>query len=149
MNNEQVISTLNDLIETSKDGERGFSTSAENVSDSELKKLFTDRARACGEAARVLQKQVQRLGGDPDTTGSTSGAVHAGWTDLKSSIVGQDEKAILQEVERGEDIAVKAYRKALDSDLPTDIRELVERQYQGVQQNHDQVRDLRDRYQAQ
>jgi hypothetical protein len=32
--------------------------------------------------------------------------------------------------------------------LPADVRAIVERQYQGVLQNHDRVRDLRDQYAA-
>lgn len=146
MDNDKVISTLNDLIKTSKDGEQGFMMSAENVSDPELKGIFQERARRCAEGARELQRQVQQLGGKPDTSGSASGALHRGWTNIKSAVTGKDDKAILNEVERGEDVAVEAYRKALKADLPSDIKALVERQYQGVKQNHDRVRELRDQY---
>src|SRR5215217_5666442 len=102
MENNEVISTLNDLIETCKDGEQGFSTSAEDVSDPELKTILNDRARACAEGARELQDQVRRLGGDPETGGSTSGAVHRGWENVKARITGKDDRGILEEVERGE-----------------------------------------------
>jgi hypothetical protein len=33
---------------------------------------------------------------------------------------------------------------SLKKDLPADIRIVIERQYQGVNENHDRVRDLRD-----
>lgn len=146
MDNNEVISILNSLIKTSKDGEEGFSISAENVTDPELKRIFTDRARRCAEGARELQERVQHLGGDPSDSGSASGALHRAWTDVKSSITGRDEKAILNEVERGEDVAVESYERALKEDLPPDIRALVERQYQGVKENHDRVKQLRDSY---
>jgi uncharacterized protein (TIGR02284 family) len=146
MDKDSVISTLNTLIETSKDGEEGFKLSAENVSDPELKTIFLERARGCAEGARVLQARVQQLGGEAETSSSASGAVHRGWVNLKSAITGSDDKAILVEVERGEDVAVESYEKALHEDLPSDIRALVERQYQGVKANHDRVRDLRNRY---
>jgi uncharacterized protein (TIGR02284 family) len=146
MDKDKVVSTLNDLIETCKDGEQGFSTCAERVSDTKLKAKLKERARRCADGARELQDQVQRLGGSPNTGGSTAGALHRGWSDVKAIITGKDNKAILEEVERGEDVARKSYRKALDSDLPTDIREIVERQYQGVEQNYNEVRELRERY---
>ena len=146
MGKDDVISTLNNLIKTSKDGEEGFSRSAENVSDPQLKSMFKERAKGCALAVQVLQKEVERLGGDPSTSGSASGAMHRAWTDVKSAVTGKDDKAILQEVERGEDVAVESYQKALKADLPSDIRALVERQYQGVLENHDRVRDLRDQY---
>jgi uncharacterized protein (TIGR02284 family) len=146
MDNDKVISTLNDLIETCKDGEQGFSSSAKDVTDSELKAMFNDRARGCAEGARVLQDQVRRLGGEPATSGSTAGAAHRGWESVKAKITGKDNKAILEEVERGEAIAVKSYRKALDADLPTEVRDIVEHQFQGVEQNYNQVRKLREQH---
>jgi uncharacterized protein (TIGR02284 family) len=36
----------------------------------------------------------------------------------------------------------------LEKELPADVRAIVERQYQGVLQTHDRVRDLRDQYAA-
>src|SRR5215208_4474938 len=146
MDNTEVISTLNELIETCKDGEQMFSTSADHVTDAELKSFLNDRARGCAEGARVLQDQVRRLGGDPATSGSALGAAHRGWESVKAKITGKDNKAILEEVERGEAIAVKSYRKALDADLPTEVRDIVERQFQGVEQNYNQVRKLREQH---
>ena len=48
MTNDEIISTLDDLIETSKDGEYGFNTCAEDVKDMQLKKVFTAAAQRCG-----------------------------------------------------------------------------------------------------
>lgn len=146
MDKDDVISTLNSLIKTSKDGQEGFSSSAESASDPELKAFLKERAHRCTLGARELQEEVKRLGGDPDSSGSASGAMHRAWTNVKSAVTGKDDKAILQEVERGEDVAVESYEKALKADLPDDVRGLVERQYQGVKENHDRVRDLRDKF---
>jgi hypothetical protein len=60
-----------------------------------------------------------------------------------------DDLAILEECERGEDVAKAKYRKALEEALPDDIRAVVQRQYDGVIRNHDQIRDLRGRFRAQ
>jgi uncharacterized protein (TIGR02284 family) len=144
-----ISSILNDLIETSKDGEKGFRTSAENAKDPELKQVFLRRADDCARGAQQLQAIVSRLGEDPERTGSVAGAVHRGWVNLKASLTGRDDLAILEECERGEDVAKAAYRKALEqTELPADIREVVQKQYDGVVRNHDQVRALRDRFRA-
>jgi uncharacterized protein (TIGR02284 family) len=87
---------------------------------------------------------VARLGGKPETSGSASGAMHRGWIGLKAALTGNDDRAILEEAERGEDNAVKNYRDALSKDLPTDIRNIVERQYRQVQERHNEVRAIRD-----
>lgn len=144
IDSKEVISTLNDLIETSKDGEEGFRTCAEDIQRPELKNLFTERAAECATAAQELQAIVIRLGGDPEDSTSVSGDLHRRWVDLKSLVTGKDDEAILNECERGEDVAKKSYRKALDKALPEDIRQVVQRQYDGVLRNHDQVKMLRD-----
>jgi uncharacterized protein (TIGR02284 family) len=144
MDNKDVIATLNDLIETSKDGEHGFRTCAEGVKSVHLKKLFEQAAARCAEGAAELQAKVRDLGGDPEKSGSVSASLHRGWVNIKSSITGMDEAAVLAECERGEDVAKHAYQQALKKNLPPDVRSIVERQYQGVLQNHDRVRDIRD-----
>lgn len=146
--NDDVKSVLNDLIETSFDGEKGFAKAAEDAHDDELKTLFTQCAQRCREGIVELQSHVQSQGGRPDNSGTAAGALHRGWLSVKEAFSKRDDKAILEECERGEDFAKAAYKKALAKDLPADIRAVVERQYQGVIANHDRVRDLRDRYRA-
>jgi len=143
-----AISILNDLIETSKDGEKGFRTSAEDTRNGELKSVFVARAQDCAKAAADLQQLVTRLGGNPESGGSVAGAVHRGWVNLKSSVTDRSDLAILEECERGEDVAKARYKKALEADLPDDIRDIIQHQYDGAVRNHDQVRDLRDLYRS-
>ncbi len=144
-----IASVLNDLIETSRDGEKGFRTSAEDTKNAELKEIFLKRAEDCAKGAAQLQQLVVQYGGKPEEGGSAAGAMHRGWVNLKSTVTGRDDVAILEECERGEDVAKAKYRKALeDADLPADVRQVVQRQYDGVLRNHEQVRALRDRYRA-
>ncbi|MFC0402753.1 PA2169 family four-helix-bundle protein [Paraburkholderia rhizosphaerae] len=143
-----VIAVINDLIETSKDGERGFLKAADDAHDAQLKELLRSRAETCTHAARELQDLVMQLGGKPESGGSVSGALHRGWVDLKSVVGNRSDHAILVDCEKGEDVAKKRYQDALDKDLPADVRALVERQCQGVILNHDRIRDLRDQYAA-
>ena len=110
MDKDDVIATLNDLIETSRDGEEGFRTCADGVKSSELKQMFQQAASRCAQAVNELQAQVRALGGDPERRGSVSGSLHRAWVDIKSTITGMDEAAVLAECERGEDVARKAMR---------------------------------------
>jgi uncharacterized protein (TIGR02284 family) len=144
MNTNDVIKTMNDLIETSRDGEQGFRTCAQGVTSPDLKTLFEAAARRCAEGAAELEAKVRGLGGQPAQGGSVSGSMHRAWTNIKSTITGMNEHAVLAECERGEDTGKHAYEAALKEDLPTDVRTIIERQYQGVKANHDRVRDLRN-----
>jgi uncharacterized protein (TIGR02284 family) len=146
--NDEVIDALNDLIETCKDGEYGFNECADHTRSPELRTLFRNRALECQEAAAELQREVARYGGTPDAGGSVSGALHRGWVSARSALSTHTDQAMLEECERGEDAAVTRYRKALQRDLPVEVRELIARQFEGVQRNHDQIKALRNSYAA-
>jgi uncharacterized protein (TIGR02284 family) len=141
-----VVDALQDLVECCKDGEYGFRTSAEQASSAELKSLFAQRADDCRRAADELNQQIRSLGGKAEDSGSALGAVHRGWVSVRTTLSTYDDKAVLEECERGEDNAVARYRKALKQQLPEPVRQIVERQAQAVQRNHDEIKRLRDQY---
>jgi uncharacterized protein (TIGR02284 family) len=143
-----AISTLNELIETCKDGANGFRAAADAVSRADAKALFTSRVPIIERSAAELQAEVRRLGGDPETSGSVAGAMHRGWMDLKAAVSSRDEAAILTECERGEELAVTKYEDALKADLPLQTRSLVEAQYRGTVSNLEKVRALGRAYGA-
>ena len=144
---KDAVKTLNQLIATSEDGHQGFAEAARKVEDTKLKVLFTERAGECQRAVGELQQCVKALGAEPQESGTITGAVHRGWAKLRAS-VSEPNLAVLEEAERGEDVAKAAYTKALEAPLPPQVRTVVERQHQGVLRNHDVIRDLRDRYRA-
>ena len=138
----EVISTLNSLIETCRDGEQGFREAAENLRDPSVKTLFSGFATERARFAEELKDQVQRLGGKPEEGGTTAGAAHRGWMNVKGAVTGHDDKSIIAEAERGEDVAVERYREALREPLPAAVESVVSRQFEHVREAHDRVRDL-------
>lgn len=144
MKQDNVISTLNGLIEICRDGQKGFQEAAERIEDPQLKEFCFEQSRTRAQFVGELQQEVRSLGGDPENTGSTAAAIHRGWIDLKSALGGGDH-AILAASETGEDYAVNQYKKALDESLPAPVRDVIERQWQSVKQAHDRVKGFRDR----
>lgn len=144
--NDEVISTLNGLIETCKDGQMGFQQASEGVERTDLKSFFSECSVQRSQFAGELQSLVRTLGGDPEKSGSMAGSLHRGWINIKAAVTGKDEGAILNECERGEDSAKKAYQEALEGSLPTYIREVVQRQFNGVIAAHDKTKALRDAF---
>ena len=142
---KEIISTINSLIETLKDGQEGFKQASEAVKDSNLKSLFSEFSLQRSKFAGELQAQAHQMGeSKPEDSSSTAGALHRTWINLKSAITTQDDHAILAECERGEDSAVAEYKKAMEADVSGPVRDVISRQYTDVKAAHDKVRNLRD-----
>jgi uncharacterized protein (TIGR02284 family) len=142
---KEVISTVNSLIETLKDGEKGFREAAEAVKDPQLKSLFQEYSQQRSRFANELQTQARNLGeSDPEKTSSAAGAMHRAWINIKSAVTSGDDKAILSECERGEDSAVHEFEEAMQDGLTSPLRDIVSRQYSEIKSAHDRVKHLRD-----
>jgi uncharacterized protein (TIGR02284 family) len=144
ISNNDVVDVLNDLIETSRDGQYGFTKCAERVKSLQLRQTLTQRSGDCQKAVAELQGLVVQYGGKPAEHGTVAGALHRGWVSVKDALTVDSDHAVLEECERGEDAALARYRKALKAELPADVRAVITRQMAGAQANHDQVKLLRD-----
>ena len=132
-----LTSTLNDSI-------NGYREAAENVESQEFRALFADFAEQRTRAADELKSEVRRLGGEPDEDGSTLGGIHQAWLDLKAAVTGRDDKAVINEVERGEDYLKEKFEAALASDaLRDESRAVVERAWQSVREGHDRMSSIK------
>jgi uncharacterized protein (TIGR02284 family) len=139
-----AISTLNTLIATTIDSITGYEDSAENIHNERFRELFRERASERQQVVQQLREEVRRLGGDAEDGGSLLGKAHQRFEDLKAAITGRDEKAIINEVERGEDYLKEKWQTALQSgELKGETHDLVERLYQSVKSGHDQISQLK------
>ena len=139
---EELIGTLNDLIETCRDGINGFRTAADGVSSPIAKEVFLSRVHLIEKGLGDLDAAVQRLGGDPVEHGHPAASMHRAWINIKSAATMRDDRAIINEVVRGEEVAIQHYREALEKPLPADIRAMVEMQERGTELNLERARAL-------
>ena len=143
-NHSDEISTLNTLIATTIDSITGYENSAKDVDNQQFAQIFRQRADDRQKVVQQLREEVRRLGGNPEDDGSFLGKSHQRFEDLKSAITGGDDKAIIDEVERGEDYLKEKFETALNSGtLSGDARSVVERCYQSVRSGHDQMSQLK------
>ena len=144
MENNELIDTINTLIETSRDGDNGFTECAEDAKDASLRAYFTICATRCRQSVHTLEELVKFHGGTPEQSGSMLAPVNRAWLNLRAAISSNSDLAVLEECERAEDVALRAYRSALEKDLPADVYAVAKIQLNGVQENHDRVRAMRD-----
>src|SRR5260221_7382690 len=144
MNENNAISVIENLIETCKDGQKGYQDAAQHVKRSDLKTYFNEQSLERSRFAGELEAELIRLGKpDKKVSGSVGATLHRAWIDTKVSL-GAGDHSILEAVEAGEDEAKESYEKAVTSDLPENIAQIVRRQASSVQQAHDKVKSLRD-----
>ena len=138
------ISTLNTLIATTIDSVNGYEDSAKNIDNDRFREIFRQRANERQEVVESLRAEVRRLGGNPEDGGSFMGKAHQRFEDLKAAVTGRDEKAIINEVERGEDYLKGKFEAALnDGELSGESRSVVQNCYQSVREGHDQMSQLK------
>ena len=143
---DEAVKTLNDLIEICKDGEKGFQLAAEREKESDLSQLFSRYSQERAKFAQELRQLVSRFGGNPENSGTVTGAAHRGWIQTKAAVTGDSTVTIVTECERGEDAAMHAYEEALKKELPPEALEVVQRQFAQVREAHDRVRELEIQY---
>ena len=90
-----------------------------------------------------LQAAVTSLGVEPAKSGHVAATIHRGWMSLREAFARDEDKALIEEAESGEDAAMKNYRDALSKSLPADALALVQKQFAGVQEAHGVIRDLK------
>jgi uncharacterized protein (TIGR02284 family) len=88
---------------------------------------------------------VTRLGGSPATHGTLTGTLRESWMELKAAAAIREDHAILQELERCEDLVKNRFERVLRDSLPPDVQALVQRQATLVRSTHEEIRALRGR----
>ena len=142
--NSHDISTLNSLIATTIDSVDGYSEAVKDSKSARFGSLFTRRASERREIASRLQQEVNRLGGKAEDDGTVLAGAHRMFLNLKSAVTGQDDKAIINEVEAGEDHIKAKFEDAIaDRELSPQVRQLIETCYVSVKAGHDEMRDIK------
>jgi uncharacterized protein (TIGR02284 family) len=144
MTRDHDISVLNGLTTTTLDSMKGYEDAAKDAESTRFATMFADFARDRGKAARALQAEVTRLGGTPETGTSFLAAAHRTFIDLKQAFTSNDDKAIIVEVERGEDHIKAKFEDALgDAELASESNAVIREAFTTVRQGHDQMSALK------
>jgi uncharacterized protein (TIGR02284 family) len=142
--NDHAVKVLNSLIETTIDSANGYKDAAEHVDNPQYKTMFAERSSKRMELTRRLQDEVRSFGGEPTEHQSMIGKLHNKFVGLKDKVMGDSDKAVIDEVERGEDVIKKKFEMAAgDADLPMEAKTVVTEAYASVKADHDQVSQLK------
>jgi len=142
--NSKDIAVLNTLLSTVYDSLKGYEESSRDVDSSAVKTLFHEGAKERVEVAHMLRDAITRMGGDPTDSPSMLGAAHRAFLNLREMVSTREDKAITEEVERGEDYIKEKFETAIGNvDLSPDTLTIVQQAYTKVKMGHDRARDLK------
>ncbi len=144
--NKEMESVLLDVIKSLQDGQKGFAEIGEHLKDDTVKRYFLAESLKRANFRAELENELHRAGmADVKESGTASAAIHRAWGELKAKLGGGDH-ALLETAEQGEDEAKKAYKEALEHDLPLPIRQLLSEQQTHILSSHDYVKNHRDAF---
>jgi uncharacterized protein (TIGR02284 family) len=144
MSSDHDISVLNGLIKTTLDSMQGYEDAAKDAENTQFATMFADFARDRGQVATSLRAVVQGLGGNPEDDSSFLAAAHRTFMDLKQLFATKDDKAIIQEVERGEDHIKAKFETALqDNELSPQTLSAIREGFTSVKEGHDRMSALK------
>jgi uncharacterized protein (TIGR02284 family) len=136
----EVIKRLNDLISTLRDSEEALEKAAKGAHADDARLTFDAIAVKRRNFASEISEVVRRLGAEPAELGHGGGPLSAGWVDVEARIRPKSDAEFLADIQKGEMNLLRHYEHALATDLPGDVRVIVDGQYQSAV---DTIRQLR------
>lgn len=125
--NEEIVEDLNDLVRINNDRIQGYEKAIEDNEDAQLDDLFRHYVVQSQKFRSQLADHIVRIDGKAVTDATStdvSSKIHRAWIDIKSALTGKDRDTVLSSVEFGENVAVEAYKDAIEKDhIPAYIKE--------------------------
>jgi uncharacterized protein (TIGR02284 family) len=118
----ELIDIVRHLLVSSTDGIEGYRRAAQDVKSDRLRGFLSEAAAEREQIAAVLTNLLVSLGFKPSHHGSLEGAIHRRWLDALGAFAPHADDGILRECQRGEQETIAAFAKALDHDLPDEVR---------------------------
>jgi uncharacterized protein (TIGR02284 family) len=132
MENREVCDKLNSLIKLDVDAVHAYQQAIEACEMSEIRNQLTLFQSDHQRHIRDLSQQVRLLGGEPEVEKSWKGFLIEGFT----AIASQGDHSALVAMRGNEELTNRTYQAALNvSDLPTDVRALLERNFSDEQRH--------------
>lgn len=142
-NSKHELHVINDLIDTTIDSADGYHEAAKEAENATFRSMFEQRASERRAAVAGLQAYVVAQGGEAQDDGTVLASAHRVFVDLRASL-SKGDKAVVEEVERGEDHLKHKYEDALkDVELSPDARDTIDRAYSSVRRGHDEMSRLK------
>lgn len=141
---KELLKDLNDLLNRSRDAQKGYVEASNHINQPELSKWMIDYSKQRQLYAAELDLEIKRLGGQTDDSTSMLGELHRVWIDLKGQLSQNDPYAMLEECTRGEEQALEDYNEVLQSNqsMPSETRDMLNRHQTKIKNALTQIKTM-------
>ncbi|HLT32380.1 MAG TPA: PA2169 family four-helix-bundle protein [Aquaticitalea sp.] len=142
---KETVNALQGIIEKNYDAEKGYTKAMQDAKNPALKGFLQTQAARRSRFATSIDQKLRQLGETPKESGSLTGTLHRAWIDIKSSVAGNNDEAVLEEVIRGEKASVEEYQEVLNNHrLSPEITQELQSQVGDIQSVLSRVKRLED-----
>ena len=143
---EKTIEVLQELNQFVNDRIEGYKRAASETKDPVHQSYYKDLVNQSNQFSNEINREISSFGGEMENSTTAKGKIYRGWMDVKSTVTGNDEKAIIDSNLYGEEWAQKAYNDALEhkTELPENVVQLVEKQKQTSLATCERLRRMKD-----
>lgn len=143
---EKIEDRLKDLVNKNEDAIKGFEKASKNSEQVGIKTYFENKVIERMQFLREIRAAVPDLDlGSVAIDGSTAGAVHRTWMDVKAFFAGDNDEAMLEEAVRGDKSAIEDYDKALtETMMPPRLKEIIRAQREKLHNDLETTEILED-----
>lgn len=142
---KETVNVLQSIIEKNYDAEKGYKKAMQDAKNPALKGFLQQQAAKRSNYATAIDQELRLIGEQPKESGSVTGSLHRAWIDIKSSVAGNTDEAVLEEVIRGEKASVEDYQDALKKPhLAPQVSNVLQTQLNDIQGTLNKVKRLED-----
>lgn len=142
---KEIVNNLQDLLEKNYDAEKGFTKAMKDAKNQNLKRFLQQQAAQRNRFVTELDQQIRSMNEQPKESGSLTGDLHRTWIDIKSSVAGNTDEAVLEECIRGEKASWKEYEEKLQNkNFPSNISGMLQNQATEIHNTLNRVKTLED-----
>ncbi|TXE08576.1 PA2169 family four-helix-bundle protein [Gelidibacter salicanalis] len=142
---KDTVNVLQNIIEKNYDAEKGYKKAMQDAKTPALKNFLKEQAVQRSHFATAIDQELRQMGEKPKDSGSVTGTLHRAWIDIKSSVAGNDDEAVLEEVIRGEKASVDEYEDVMKNNtLAPNVNTLLQSQLRDIQGTLNRVKTLED-----
>jgi uncharacterized protein (TIGR02284 family) len=138
-----LATTLNELIEITRDGQVFYSDAVNRVDNPHLKIVFRGMIDAKSQLINALSEHVRTHGEQPSTDGTFAGSFRKSYAETKARLSDRKDATFVAQLEQSEDRLLQAFDHAAKDSNDSALQEIVARYLPKVRLCHEQMLNLK------